>query len=164
MYTRDEIINYRCPRWNDWPNLGLYMDQVVSVLEEHVAGFYPDDQQKPVTATMINNYVKQKLIQPSANKKYSRDHLAQLYIIFLLKSVLGLPDICGCAAYLTRDGSVSDSYNAFCGEIEAAVAAAFGGGRIVTEDVDVTRAVAQAFAYTLLARLCIRQEKLGSAE
>lgn len=161
MYTRDEILNYRCPRWASWPNLGLYMDQVISLLEAHVAGFYPDDQQKPITSTMINNYVKQQLVMPSKNKKYNRDHLAYLYIIFLLKPVFNLTDICNGISSLARGQSIEEGYDIFCGEIEAAISAAFGG--TATDKLagtEVTKALSLAFSYTMLARLSFGEDTI----
>ncbi len=165
MYTLQEIENYRCPRWEDWPDLDLYMDQVVSVLEKKVTIFYPDEQAKPVTAMMINNYVKQKIITPSKNKKYQREHLAYLYVIFLLKSVLNLTDIYNGITLLSQLHSIEKVYDIFCDEIEAALATAFSGkenriGREELEGVQVIHAITLAFAYTQRAKfLFANQEK-----
>lgn len=162
MYTHEQILNYRCPRWNDWPNLGLYMDQVISLLEESVALFYPDDQ-KAVTSTMINNYVKQKIVMPSQNKKYKRDHLAHLYILFLLKPALNLTDICNGISCLIRNRNISESYDMFCDAIESAIATAFGNTDKVNtaeiEGIELMHSISMAFSYTMLARLCINAEK-----
>lgn len=167
MYTREEILNYRCPRWNDWPNLGLYMDQVISLLEDYVIGFYPDEQ-KAVTSTMINNYVKKKIVLPSRNKKYNRDHLAHLYILFLLKSALSLTDICDGIACLIKDKDISQSYDMFCDEIESAIAIAFGNVSKVNnakiEGIEIMRSISMAFSYTMLARLYINDGKSALEE
>jgi len=164
MYTREEIQNYRCPRWNEWPNLDLYMDQVINLLEENVSIFYDDDQAKPVTSTMINNYVKQKIVMPSKKKKYQRDHLAYLYVVFLLKSVLNLTDICDGIAFLGKLHSTEEAYNIFCDEIESALAIAFGGtakkNRNDIQGIEIIRTIALAFSYTLLARFYISADKL----
>ncbi|MCL2709116.1 MAG: DUF1836 domain-containing protein, partial [Defluviitaleaceae bacterium] len=93
MYTREEILAYRCPRWDDWPKLDLYMDQVVNLIEESVRLFYAGGQPNPVTSTMINNYVKRKIVTPSRKKKYGRDNIAYFYAVSLLKSALRLLDI-----------------------------------------------------------------------
>ncbi len=164
MYTLEEIEKYRCPRWDDWPDLDLYMDQVVSVLERKVSIFYTDEQAKPVTAMMINNYVKQKIITPSKNKKYQREHLAWLYVIFLLKSVLSLTDIYNGIKLLSRLHSIEKAYDLFCDEIESALATAFSGKESKTdrddiEGIQIIRSISLAFAYTQRAKFLFASRK-----
>lgn len=79
----------KLPAWNELPTLGLYMDQVVIVLNDNL-GIYAAEDGKAVTQAMINNYVKQKLIPPPVKKKYSRVHLALLMIICTLKQTLNI--------------------------------------------------------------------------
>ena len=59
------LCEYHCPRYEELPHIALYKDQVVSVLNEAVSPFYPHGE-TPVTATMVNNYVKMK---PSGKKE-----------------------------------------------------------------------------------------------
>jgi len=150
-------MQYRCPRWNDWPDLGLYMDQVTRLLEEHVAGFSPADQKKTVTPMMINNYVKRKIVMPSKNKLYNRKHLAHLYILFLLKPVLSLSEICESLAQLTENRAFAEVYDCFCDEIELALATAFDKGGVQSgknvEAAEIINAISLAFAYSMLAKL-----------
>ena len=156
MYSRDEILNYRCPRWGDFPKLDLYMDQAVSFIEENVRMFYANGQPKPVTSTMINNYVKQRIVPSSRKKRYGRDHLAYFYVIFLLKSALSLVDISDALTFFNKRKLTPEMFDLFCDEIEAALATAFGGEPTEraseTEGIAVMRGFTLAFAYTLLAR------------
>ena len=77
----------------DIPDIGLYMDQVTTLMDTKLAGSkrYPDD--KILTKTMINNYTKNKLLPPSDKKKYSREHIFLLIMIYYLKSILSISDI-----------------------------------------------------------------------
>ena len=86
------LAEYHCPRYEELPHIALYKDQVVSVLNEAVGPFYPQGE-TPVTATMVNNYVKMKLLAPPEKKKYSTGQIAYLYVIFLLKQVLSIGEI-----------------------------------------------------------------------
>jgi len=159
VLSREELLLYRCPRWNDWPDLGLYMDQVVSLIEKQVAGFYPEDASKPVTSTMINNYVKQKIVSPSQKKKYERSHLAQLYILFLLKPALSLPDICGVLGDLMADRPIEEFYDGFCDLVEASLAEAFTGAVIRSDraaEMATVCALLRAYAHTQFARLMMQ--------
>ena len=80
MFTNKEIIEYHCPRWDELPDIELYMDQVLSVLERKLK-IFAEPEEKIITSTMINNYVKQKVIKPPLNKRYDRYHLAYFYVI-----------------------------------------------------------------------------------
>lgn len=44
----------------DIPNIDLYMDQVTTFMDEHLAGTKRRDEDKILTKTMINNYSKNK--------------------------------------------------------------------------------------------------------
>nr|WP_296190960.1 DUF1836 domain-containing protein [uncultured Anaerobutyricum sp.] len=77
----------------DIPDIGLYMDQVTTLMDTRLADSkrYPDD--KILTKTMINNYTKNHLLPPSDKKKYSREHIFLLIMIYYLKSMLSISDI-----------------------------------------------------------------------
>ena len=65
------------PSWESLPQLDLYMDQVMVLMERYLA-LFSDGKDKLITPSMINNYVKLGLIPPPVKKKYSREHLARL--------------------------------------------------------------------------------------
>lgn len=75
------------------PSIDLYMDQVTTFMDEHLANLkrYPED--KALTKTMINNYAKNNLLPPPVKKKYSKDHMLMLLFIYYYKGVLSLTDI-----------------------------------------------------------------------
>lgn len=75
------------------PNIDLYMDQVTTFMDEHLAGSkrYPDD--KLLTKTMINNYTKNDLLPPPTKKKYSKEQMLLLIFIYYLKNIISINDI-----------------------------------------------------------------------
>ena len=75
------------------PNIDLYMDQVTTFMDDHYSSTkrYSDD--KILTKTMINNYTKNNLLPPSVKKKYSRDHMLLLILIYYFKNILSIKDI-----------------------------------------------------------------------
>lgn len=77
----------------DIPNIDLYMDQVTTFMDEHLDLFRRNDEDKTLTKTMINNYSKSHLLPPTNRKKYSRNHMLLLLMIYYLKPVLSIPDI-----------------------------------------------------------------------
>ncbi len=75
---------------NDIPDLPLYMDQVTTFMDEKLSSGkrYADD--KILTKTMINNYSKNHLLPPSDKKKYSKEHVIVMTLIYYLKSFLSI--------------------------------------------------------------------------
>ena len=75
------------------PAIDLYMDQVTTFMEQHLSNGKRHDDDKVLTKTMINNYVKNSLLPPPVKKKYSRDHLILLTFIYYFKGFLSIGDI-----------------------------------------------------------------------
>ena len=77
----------------DIPKIDLYIDQVIQLFEESFADAKRNDDEKILTKTMINNYAKGKLFYPIHNKKYSRNHVMLISLIYQMKSALSINDV-----------------------------------------------------------------------
>ncbi|WMJ80551.1 DUF1836 domain-containing protein [Clostridium sp. MB40-C1] len=77
----------------DIPKLDLYMDQVITLFETGLNGSKRNEDDKILTKTMINNYTKDKILMPAKNKKYSRNHIIMMILIYNLKQSLAITDI-----------------------------------------------------------------------
>lgn len=77
----------------DVPNIDLYMDQVTTFMDTHLASSKRYTEDKILTKTMINNYAKNHLLPPPEKKKYSREHMLVLIFIYYFKNVLSISDI-----------------------------------------------------------------------
>jgi len=75
------------------PKIDLYMDQVIQLFENKFNESKRNEDEKVLTKTMINNYAKGKLIFSIQNKKYSKDHLILISLIYQLKGALSINDI-----------------------------------------------------------------------
>lgn len=75
------------------PELDLYMDQVIQLFENKYNETLRNEQEKVLTKTMINNYAKDKIFMPIKNKKYSKEHLILIALIYQLKGSLSISDI-----------------------------------------------------------------------
>lgn len=84
-------------RYNDIPNIDLYMDQVLTFMDERlsltVRESEKEDTDHVLTKTMINNYAKSDLLPPPVKKKYNREHMITLILIYYFKSYLSINDI-----------------------------------------------------------------------
>ena len=78
---------------DDIPNIDLYMDQVIQLFESKMSNSKRNDEDKILTKTMINNYSKGKLMMNIKNKKYSKNHIILMCLIYELKGTLSIPDI-----------------------------------------------------------------------
>lgn len=77
----------------DIPEIDLYMDQVIQLFEKNFGSSTRNEDEKVLTKTMVNNYAKGKLFFPIKNKKYSKEHLILISLIYQLKGGLSIQDI-----------------------------------------------------------------------
>ncbi|HYE83041.1 MAG TPA: DUF1836 domain-containing protein [Clostridia bacterium] len=78
---------------SDIPDIELYMDQVTTFIDNKLGYHKRTLKDKILTKTMINNYTKSKILLPSKNKRYNRQHMIQLILIYYLKQILSINDI-----------------------------------------------------------------------
>ena len=85
------LEGYALPSWEELPDFGLYMDQVVALLSRYL-DFIPviEDSDKAITVSAVNNYVRLKVMPAPVKKKYGRSHLAYLLMICILKQNLSI--------------------------------------------------------------------------
>ncbi len=153
----NEIKDFHLPRWNELPTIDLYIDQLVSLLEQYLAGYIKNDNEKEdkiITKTMINNYVKHSVIKPPINKKYNKEHIASLFVIFVLKQVYSMNDIKKLISLAIETSPIELAYNRFCSELEKAIRIVFAEKNYVKNsklsgEQYILRNVVQSFANKL---------------
>lgn len=79
--------------WERLPDIGLYMDQVLTLVDRQLAFYRRGEDDKLVTSAMVNNYIKDGLLPRAESKKYTPAHLALLLVTVVLKQVMSIPDI-----------------------------------------------------------------------
>lgn len=89
------------------PNLDLYMDQVITLFEDKLTHTKRYKEDKLLTKTMINNYIKDKVLMPASKKKYTKEHILLMILLYDLKQVLAIGDIKHLFGILIEDGKVS---------------------------------------------------------
>ena len=93
-YWENYIGNYALPTWEQIPDFGLYMEQVITFLKNclnYMERSTNDDS--VITASAINNYVRKKLMPQPVKKRYYRTHIAYLIILCALKQSLSIAEI-----------------------------------------------------------------------
>ena len=89
----EDISQGRDIRIPDIPDIELYMDQVTTFIDNKLGYNKRILKDKILTKTMINNYTKSKILLPSKNKRYNRQHVILLILIYYLKQILSINDI-----------------------------------------------------------------------
>ena len=146
------------PRWEELPEIDLYMDQIIGFFEKKLA-FLSDGSDKSVTSTMINNYVKHKVIMPPVKKKYSREHLAHLFVVITLKKAFTMSEIKTFIEKMTAGKPINTAYDNFCDAVEMSCTAVFENGdysRIDGFD-PILRTVSLAVAFKLYSQKLLEE-------
>ena len=104
--------NFSYPKWEDIPNIDLYLDQVLLYVNQVCAPISPD-KDKGLTASMVNNYVKHGYLTKPDKKKYQRKQIARLIAITTLKSVFSIQEIAQTLNSLQTQVSSDQLYDAF---------------------------------------------------
>ena len=93
-YWENYIGNYALPTWEQIPDFGLYMEQVVTFLKKCLSYMETSNESDSIiTASAINNYVRKKIMPQPVKKRYYRTHIAYLIILCALKQSLSIAEI-----------------------------------------------------------------------
>ena len=88
-----KLVSIDYIKTEDIPNIGLYMDQVTTFMDEQLEACKRYEDDKILTKTMINNYAKNNLLPAPEKKKYSKEHVLTLLFIYYFKNLLSINDI-----------------------------------------------------------------------
>lgn len=80
------LNEYELPSWENIPNIGLYMEQIITLLKQYLDYLPPElKEEQFITAATINNYVRLKVIPEPIKKRYYRTHIAYLIMVLTMK-------------------------------------------------------------------------------
>lgn len=152
-----DILGFHCPRFNELPTIPLYKDQVISYVEEVLKPLNLNPNEKLLTPTMLNNYVKQRVVTPPVGRRYTERHLAYLIVVCLFKQVYSLTEICEMIQIQRDLYSTEQAYNYFCVELEKALQFVFSAresiepnsATTVTFETEVLRSAVMSVAHKL---------------
>lgn len=137
MSTKKELISLEkvhIPRWNELPNVDLYLDQVVTFINSSLSEFLylnassdksSKEENQIITKTMINNYVKNNLIEAPVKKKYSKIQCAKIFVICILKQIYSMSEIYNLIDIALKNSTVEYAYDRFCTLFEQALTCAY---------------------------------------
>ncbi|CAJ1314681.1 DUF1836 domain-containing protein [Paenibacillus nuruki] len=150
-----EKVAYTFPRWEQIPDIELYMDQVIALLEKHFHKFPGDSAGKLISPSMINNYVKQGIIPPTIKKRYSRTHIAYLMMLCTLKPVLPLAVVQGIIEFQLQTKTFAEVYDHFAIEQEQASVYTMAQAKAESELLGQTAATEQEMLSNLSLKMAV---------
>ena len=142
---KQRLQEQRPASWENLPDISLYMDQVLALMNRQTIRFGDEDN---LTAAMINNYIKDGVAPRAEGKRYNKTHLAYLTMICVLKQVLPVKDVALLTSREMENKSVQENYDRFCAELSIALN---GAADQMPEDLDEEHLAETAMSFALLS-------------
>jgi len=119
MTTPKSIIKHQLPNYQDIPDISLYMDQLIEYLDRNLSSLKRNDKTPVFTSTMVNNYVKSDVIVAPTKKKYAKETISELHIVYYLKQILSIQDTKRILDLLLLTDDFETVYTCFTDEIKS---------------------------------------------
>ena len=98
----EDAVNDQELRSSDIPMIDLYVDQIINLVSDKLKAGSPRYHDRQLTKTMINNYAKNDLLPSPEKKRYSKEHVLLLTLIYYYKNVMPINDIKKLMAPITE--------------------------------------------------------------
>lgn len=118
----ESISEFKLPRYDEIDNVGLYLEQVVEYINFYLAPL----GEAEITASMVSNYVKHKIVKAPLKKQYYNDQIAELIFVSIIKLTSSLEDIRLMFDVQKINYDIKTAYDYFCDEFENTLRFAFG--------------------------------------
>ena len=119
--------SFHIPRWNQLPSIDLYIDQIIALVDENLSAVLCHHDGFPLTKSMINNYVKAKLVAAPINKKYPRSAVAMVIVICLPRNCYSTDESARLRQLVLSADGQQVMYDRFCDAVENALRDVFAG-------------------------------------
>lgn len=86
-YLQNGIISEK-----SFPDMELYIDQMMKCLNKELV-IYGSDEAGPITKAMISNYTKHKMLPGPTGKRYTKEHLIFMSLVYYLKECFSMDEI-----------------------------------------------------------------------
>lgn len=112
-------------RIDEMPRIELYLDQVLSLVCDELS-FMALPGEVLLTGSMVNNYVKQRIVPAPTHRRYTRRHVATLLFVCAFKRVFSISEVKALyRACVERGINVASTYDDLVAAVERALAARF---------------------------------------
>ena len=125
LYQYSKIMSgAKLATWDQLPEFAVYCDQLLQIVQDELS-FLHIGEEKLITKSMVNNYVKWGMIPKPEKKKYERLHIASVIIITVLKQIMPISSIKeGIELQILQYGQ-EKAYDSFCEVFEKSMKKVF---------------------------------------
>jgi len=116
------IEDFRLPRYNELPDVGLYLEQVI----KYINGYLVPLGCTELTSSMVSNYVKKGVISSPVKKQYSAEQIGYLFFVAVAKNVITIESIIKLIDMQKSAYEGKVAYNYFCDELESMLCQIYG--------------------------------------
>lgn len=95
VYTKELVQEYLKSgiiSGENFPTMELYIDQMVKCLNSDLH-IYGDGETRPITKAMISNYTKHQMLPRPTGKRYTKEHLIFMSLVYYLKGCFSMDEI-----------------------------------------------------------------------
>lgn len=117
-----EEFNFHMPRFEEIPNVGLYLEQTVQYINDCI-----EPLDLAITSSMLSNYVKKGYVDRPVKKQYSAQQIAYLIFMSIVKQTLSMENIAALFQMQKSTYAIEEAYNYFCEELEKKLKKLFAG-------------------------------------
>ncbi|MBN7773463.1 DUF1836 domain-containing protein [Clostridium aminobutyricum] len=114
---KNSLKEVRPNKWEDIPDIDLYMDQVLVYMQRQHIGL---ESGETLTSAMVNNYIKKGLLPRAKGKRYDRTHVAYLTAICLMKQVLSVDLTDQMLKNQLENSGIQEFYRKYCESVDNA--------------------------------------------
>lgn len=100
----------------DIPKINLYMEQLLSFLNENLKFFKRYSDEPMLTKSMINNYSKNEISPPPQKKLYRKLHIMAYALIYQFKQLISLNDMKVFTSKIAHTAELEKTYRVFLDE------------------------------------------------
>ena len=125
----ERMTSIHISRFSELPRIELYLDQLLSLVDEELSFMCLPDEGPLVTGSMVNNYVKRHVVPAPVKHRYTRRHVCYVVCVCLFKRVLSIEQVARLIRHVEEENlDLRHTYDELCAALECALAEQFAVG------------------------------------
>ena len=125
----ERMTSIHISRFSELPRIELYLDQLLSLVDDELSFMRLPDEGPLVTGSMVNNYVKRHVVPAPVKHRYTRHHICYVTCVCLFKRVLSIEQVTRLIRHVEEENlNLAHTYDELCSALECALAEQFAVG------------------------------------
>lgn len=125
----ERMTSIHISRFSELPRIELYLDQLLSLVDDELSFMRLPDEGPLVTGSMVNNYVKRHVVPAPVKHRYTRRHVCYVVCVCLFKRVLSIEQVTRLIRHVEEENlDLRHTYDELCAALECALAEQFAVG------------------------------------